>query len=282
MNSTLSYSPINEAHAIVEVVMFVEFSPPFAESTIRKLIGIEHDVKSDFPKVSPVQMRVINVATDKITQILRDQTVGIELQSIRRDGSLEWMIRTTENAISVHCLDYSRWEDIWAQAKGYLDKAFRHLEGSDSFIASVGLKYIDRFVCNGDPEQSKLEDLFKKDTDLISKRAFSTGPLWHCHSGWFEDLSISSVKCLNQLNLDATFTNIKRNRKLVITVDHNAIAKIPPENNGLSILKGTDGPDGLSLDVIMEALHDRNKAMMSDLLSEQMARRINLHAKEGG
>jgi uncharacterized protein (TIGR04255 family) len=279
MNPTLSYSPINEAHAIVEVVMFVEFAPPFSDSTIRKLISIEHDFTSVLPKVSPVQMRVLGIGPDKSTQILRDQTVGIELQSIRRDGSLEWMLRTTETAISVHCLDYSRWNDIWALAKGHLDKAFRYLEGSDSFIASIGLKYIDRFVCNVDPEQSNLADLFKKETDLLCTRAFSTGPLWHCHSGWFENLPISSIKCLNQLNLDATFTNIKGNKRLVITVHHNAVAQIPPENNGLSILKGAaNGSDGLSSDVIMEALHEQNKIVMGELLSEQMARRINLHA----
>lgn len=270
MSSKLSYSAINEAHAIVEVVMFVEFAPPFGESTVRKLINIEHDLKGDLPGAKPVEFSVFSFGPDKGVQMARPRTIGVELQRVRPDGSLEWMLRTTENAISVHCLDYSRWNDIWARAKGYLDKAFRHLEGSDSFIASVGLKYIDRFVCNGDPEQTRLEDLFRKETDLICKRAFSTGPLWHCHSGWFEDLRISNPKCLNQLNLDATLTNIKGHRKLVITVDHNAVAQIPPENSNLSLLP---------FDAIMEELHERNKAVMAELLSEQMARKINLTSK---
>lgn len=277
MSSKLSYSPINEAHAIVEVVMFVEFAPPFGESTVRKLINIEHDLKEDLPGAKPVEFSVFSFGPDRGVQMARPRTIGVELQRVRPDGSLEWMLRTTENAISVHCLDYSRWNNIWARAKGYLDKAFRHLEGSDSFIASVGLKYIDRFVCNGDPEQSRLQDLFRKETDLICKRAFSTGPLWHCHSGWFEDLRIS--KGLNQLNLDAALTNIKGHRKLVITVDHNAVAQIPQENSSLSLLKGTNGSDDFSFDAIMEELHERNNAVMAELLSEQMARRINLTSK---
>lgn len=259
--------------------MFMQFAPPFGESTIRKLVGIEHDLSDDLPKVNPVQMRVFGFGADSATQVLRDQTVGVELQSVRRDGSIEWMLRTTESAISVHCLDYSRWNDIWMRAKRYLNKAFRYLEGSDSFISSVGLKYIDRFVCNVDPENSNLEDLLKKDTDLICGRAFSTGPLWHCHSGWFEELHISSssMKCLNQLNLDVGYTNIKGNKKLVITVDHNGVAQVP-ENIGISILKRTNGSDASPFDAIMEALHEHNKTVMVELLSKQMARRINLRA----
>ena len=152
MHSKLSYSPINDAHAIVEVVMFVHFAPDFGESTIRKLIGVEHDLKDELPKVTPIQKFVFGVSPEHGSQIMQQQPIGIEMQSIRRDGSLEWMLRTTENTIAVHCLDYSRWDKVWQQAKGYLYKAFRHLEGSGSFIGSVGLKYIDRFLCDVDPE----------------------------------------------------------------------------------------------------------------------------------
>jgi uncharacterized protein (TIGR04255 family) len=280
MRSKLSYSPINSAHAIVEVVMFVQFVPDFGESTIRKLVGVEHDLKDELPKVNPIQKFAFSMFPEHGSQIVQQQPIGIEMQSIGRDGSLEWMLRTTENTIAVHCLDYSRWDKVWQQAKGYLDKTFRHLEGSESFIASVGLKYIDRFLYDEEPEQASLSTLFRPDTNLVFKRAFLSGPLWHCHSGWFEDLNVrGGMKYLNQLNIDATLTNIYGNRRLVITVDHNAVAQVPQDKSSLSIVMKKNGSEGLLLDEIMGELHQRNKTMMSELLSKQMAKRINLRAK---
>lgn len=278
MRPKLSYSPINDAHAIVEVVMFVQFAPDFGESTIRKLIQIEYDLRDDLPKITPIQRLAFSVLPAQGPQIVQQQPVGIEMQSMRRDGSLEWMLRTTENTIAVHCLDYSQWDKVWQKAKDYLDKAFKYLDGSESFVAAVGLKYIDRFLCNVEPEQSHMSDLFDPDTDLIFKRAFSTGPLWHCHTGWFDDLSAAKMQCLNQLNVDAGFSNIHGNRKLVITVDHTAVAQMLPDKNGLSVLKQENGSDGLFFEDIMGELHQQNKAMMAKLLSKQMAKIISLRA----
>ncbi|MGH8557821.1 MAG: TIGR04255 family protein [Methylococcales bacterium] len=283
MRTKLSYSPINDAHAIVEVVMFVQFAPGFGDSTIRKLTQIEHDLKDELPKATPIQRLAFSMLPQQGSQVMQQQLIGIEMQSMRRDGSLEWMLRTTENTIAVHCLDYSRWDTVWQKAKGYLDKAFKHLDGSESFVDAVGLKYIDRFLCNTAPEQSNLSDLFGSNNDLIFNRAFSmnSGSLWHCHTGWFENMNLNTadMKCLNQLNVDSSFKNINGNSKLVVTIDHSAIASIPQDKNGLSVLKKRNGSEELSFEDIMNELHRQNKAMMAKLLSKQMATAISLSAR---
>lgn len=270
----LSYSPVNDAHSIVEVVVFVQFNPVFSQATIKKLISVEHDLKDDLPKSNPLKRVTFQLDQEKQSSATQDELiVGIELQSIRKDGSLDWMLRTTEDTISIHCLDYTSWDDVWGQAEGYLKKVFGYIEGSDSFISSIGLKCIDRFLYEGEPDRSDLSELFRPETSHIVKTAFTCGLLWHCHSGWFDNLN--NLQCLNQLNIDANFINIRGNRVLAISVDHNAIA-IMENDDTLSTVLEQNGNQMTMLSEIMNALHLKNKHLLIELLSEQMANRINL------
>lgn len=275
----LSYSPINGAHSIVEVVFFVQFNPLFSQATIKKLISVEHDLKDDLPKSNPLKRVTFQLGQEKQSSAFQDELiVGIELQSIRKDGSLDWMLRTTEDTISIHCLDYTRWDDVWGQAEGYLKKVFGYIEGSDSFISSIGLKCIDRFLYEGDLDYSDLSELFRPETPHLVKTVFTCGLLWHCHSGWFDNLNNS--QCLNQLNIDANFINIRGNKVLAVTVDHNAIAFMENDETPSTVLE-QNGNQMTVLSEIMKALHLKNKHLLIELLSEQMTNRINLSLPSG-
>lgn len=267
----LSYSPINNAHSIVETVFFIQFSPVFGASTRRKLISIRDELKGQFPKSNLINRTVLNFDPAEGGQTVMNEVepVGVELQRTSVDGSrLEWMLRITEDMVSVHCLDYTRWDEVWQQAETYLNKVFGYIDGSDSFVSSIGLRCIDRFLYKDDPEQSNLAELFKQDTPYIAKTAFTHGHLWHCHSGWFE--SLDDLQCLNQLNANADFANIDGNKTLSITVDHSATAIVEQNSNQTTALA-----------LIMSQLHDKNKRLLIDLLTEQMARRINLSLTTG-
>lgn len=270
----LSYSPINDAHSIVEIVVFVQFNPGFSQATLKNIISVEHDLKEELPKANPIKRVTFRLGQEQQPSEPQDESIaGIELQSIRKDGSLDWMLRIAEDTISVHCLDYTRWNDVWGKAGRYLKKVFGYIEGSDSFISSIGLKCIDRFLYEGDPNHSDLSELFKPETAHIVKTAFTCGLLWHCHSGWFDKLNNS--QCLNQLNIDANFINIRGNKVLAITVDHNAIAIMENDDTLSSVLE-QNGNQMTMLSEIMNALHLKNKHLLIELLSEQMTNRINL------
>src|SRR3712207_6985590 len=42
-----------------------------------------------------------------------------------------------------------------------------------------GLKYIDRFLFSGKDEEFRLSDLLNESSELIFRRAFRSGMLWH-------------------------------------------------------------------------------------------------------
>lgn len=277
-----SFSPINKAHAILEVV-FIQFAPDFPVQAIRKLMEVEHELKEELPKVSPINRieTTLERGEDGPKGQFIERPVGIELQRIRPDGSVEWMLRTTENIIAVHCLDYSTWGDVWGRAREYFHKTFGRIEGESNFVISIGLKYIDRFLYEGTKEEYDSSLLFKKDTDLISKKSFLATPLWHCHSGWFDESfdAVDAVKgdLLNQLNVDSSYANVSGQKRYITTIEHNAIIRIEGQDNGhlRSITEKTDAKDSC-LDQLMDKLHNTNKKVLSNLLSEQMAIKINL------
>ena len=183
-----SFIPINQAHAIVEVVMFVQFEHEFDDILIQKLLELTQELKEELPQHKVVQRIEATfeggqARPQRLPAEASVKSVGVELQSFKRDGTLAWMLRTRDNGFSVHCLDYSTWGEVWAQAKKYLYKAFHKLDGTENKISIIGLKYMDRFLYEGSREKYTPYGLFNADTDLIFRRAFPSTPIWHCHVG---------------------------------------------------------------------------------------------------
>lgn len=280
MNKGL-FTPINKAHAIVEVIFYIQFDPHFQDQTIRRLIEVEHELKGELPKSSPVNRIETTIEIEngvsKVQSI--EKPVGIHLQRIKPDGSVEWMLRTTENVIGVHCLEYSTWDAVWEQANRYFLATLKQIEGESNFISSVGLKYVDRFLYEGVEDKYDSSLLFNKETDLIAKKAFSASPLWHCHIGWFEKSpTFLSGNLLNKINIDSVYANISGRRRSLVTIEHDAIIQIEDNvNNGkLSSITDKLDDDDSCLDKVMGKLHMSNKDVLRNLLTEQMAKRICL------
>jgi uncharacterized protein (TIGR04255 family) len=282
MNSKgASFTPINQAHAIVEVVMFVQFEQEFDDSSIQKLLELAQDLKTELPQGKMVQ-RFEATATFELGKLQSQnmptsiKTVGVDLQSTKNDDTIAWRLFTTNNTFSVHCLDYSTWIDVWNQAKQYLYKAFQKIGETNNKISIMGLKYIDRFLYEGHEEEYTASDLFNINTDLIFRYAFSSIPIWHNNVGWFENLEEIGA-CLNQLNISTVYENISGEQKHITIIDHNAVYReeVPKD---FPLIVGNKDDINTSLHRTMNALHSMNKRVLTRLLTEQMARRINLNA----
>jgi uncharacterized protein (TIGR04255 family) len=93
------FHPLNKAHAIVEVVFFIQFSREFSKPSLARFSSLRYDLENDLPKFSEVQK--LSFAFGPDGSIAQQDLGGIELQRIKRDGNLEWMLRIHENVISV-------------------------------------------------------------------------------------------------------------------------------------------------------------------------------------
>lgn len=279
MDQNLNFLPINKAHAIVECTIFIEFLPVFTHAVRQKLVNLASRFTEKLPKsdVQKVVEQSVTMTPQGPQVSFKEELSGVELQRVKPDGNLEWMLRTTENIISVHCLDYTRWNKVWPQAKYYLDAAFEQIQGSESFVNAIGIKYIDRFVYQGQTQEYKISELFTEDSPLLANHLFKSGPLWHSHIGWFEEVEgIDDLSCLNQVNIDATFANFSGLKKPVTTIEHNAILRTGQNKSDISFFTQNENPENSKFDQYMFILHNINKKVLSLLLNNDIKTRINL------
>ena len=209
---------------------------------------------------------------------------GLELRRFLPDGNLEWLLRFTSSMISIHCLNYSRWLSVWPNIDQFMGRMFAAIEDVPVIVAA-GLKCIDQFKFAGHPEDYSARNLFSDKSKLLHARAFSSGVRWHCHTGWFvSDDDFGEI--LSQLNV-----NIGESvseplgialsgppavvREIIVSIDHTltcrsvsgfAHALVDPTGNA------TRG-------AFSGRLHDINKGVLADLLTDAMAKQIQLNAQ---
>ncbi len=283
VDNKLLFSPINKAHAIVEVIMYVRFISDFDDKAIKQFLELEYELKEDLPKCTHMQRYETTVHIeqgDAQNPPVAEKKVsvgGIELESIKKDGSKEWMLRIARNTVAVHCFDYSTWPNIWAAGKRFLTKSLEKIDIVNNVVSATGLIYRDRFLYEGIEEHYDPANLFDTDTDMIFKHAFSAGMRWHCHTGWFDPISATNNTCLNQLNIDAAYGNIEKKQKHITTIEHNIVIHFPELVQGeLTSLTGNSSSEYSELDDIFTQLHSKNKEMLKKLLTRKMADRISL------
>lgn len=283
-NTHEAFEPINDAHAIIEIAIYIQVAPAFSKRDIDRLLSLEHELKNDLPKTQQVLRMegTFGRLEDSLINNVDERIVGIEMQNILPDGKMGWQLKTTDEVISVNCLDYSRWQEVLEKTSRYLRKSFERLENSEAIIHSLGLKYVDGFLFAGDIDRYTADGLFRQDSGHLTQRSFASDTRWHCHTGWYDPVPDEGFECLNQLNIDAGFRNLSGERKHLTTVDHNVVMRIPPSEIekqaiGTFVSLGKPEKNGeLRLNNLLQILHKKNKEVLSKLLVPTMSQAINL------
>jgi uncharacterized protein (TIGR04255 family) len=281
------FRPVNNAHAIAEVIFYCVFSPDFDNSVINRLINLRdiENIKSFLPKERLIKGALQNIDLDSLEKTrLTVSDIGIELQRINPDGTMSWMLRTTSNSISVHCLNYTRWNEVWEKARNFLHIAFNQIGVSSNLFSSVGLQYIDRFEFIGNPSDYNSELLLKR-SDYVHNKAFCSAERWHCNIGWFDKFDEQSnndnfkFECLNQLDLVSGYGQVSGSKRIMVTISHNQVISLLDSNDDIDVLSfGGDAPsqeDSL-LNKTFAKLHQNNKQLLLDILTDDIAKQINL------
>lgn len=176
---TLSFKPINDAHAIVELVFFFNFSSSFKNEVFSKLNKNLKDKHSKFSKDTPVYRleHQVKMNSQNNPSVDSKQTLsGFELESFDKDGALDWGLSISDNKLLIHCLNYSTWEKVWEEAFSYISEVFETIFYDDSFIISnFGLKYLDKFIYSGKVESYLATDLFRRENRFLTNNVLESG-----------------------------------------------------------------------------------------------------------
>lgn len=277
--TTARFEPSRGSHAIQEAVFFVQFVPELDGIALQGLFSQLAELGETFPENQEEKKLTFSIHPDGTTGFM--QGPGARVYSrFGPDGGQDWSLRIAGDSLSVHSLNYTRWNEIWPLARDFLMGVLAKIPGGTA-IAGLGLKYVDRFRYSGSINNYDASILLKRDNRYISPRCFEVDDRWHSNTGWFarvsgvSDITTLAPECLNQLNVMSGREVSPTETVVAVTIDHSLLLR-PTALGAFSI----DGDGRTKLDAIMQALHLDNKRTMSHLLTPAMCKRLNLVVEE--
>lgn len=278
------FRPIHDAHAILEEMIFFEFSPALEEA-MPGLIALKDELKTEFPaheviNTIKVQFTHQDQKHPEISTPELNKAAGVRLINLDPDGTINKNILIGQDSLMLSCLKYSAWSDIWPEQKNYIAKIFAKIVGTPSFLTGIGMRWIDQFIYEGDLASYDAAALLDASSPYLHSRAFRSGSRWHCHTGWFDAETYPSREVLNQVNLDAGPLNVAGEMRTAVTVTHTQILRVTQLPDELAAFMPHKGAGLDTLSGLMDALHDGNKRILRDLLTDSVCERIGLRSRQ--
>lgn len=173
-----------------------------------------------------------------------------------------------------HCMvinnEYTRWSKVWSEASG-LFSLILPIISKYTTISAIGLQYADMFSWRGDRQDFELSALFSRDSQFLPRHVYGLADLWHIHQGYFYSPAIDidmAYKVLN--NINSNLLDIDGSLVVQIITAHRLVfANKSTDMNGYTTQSGL-------LDRVYEALHNENKTILADLLTDDIKNKIKL------
>jgi uncharacterized protein (TIGR04255 family) len=265
----MPFRPLNDKHAIQEVVFVLTFSRPFKGDEMKRFEDAHHLWEGDLPKLIQEQVVSLMWGSGPPPQ-LEPPVPGRMFERYKSDGTQAWRLRANNNWLAVNCLAYTRWADIWGRARTLLQQSSDVISSEDSLVVGLALQYVDAFIWEGDIEQYDLRELLREDSEFIPRSLWGRGPTWHLHQGWFRMTELPEVgrRLLERMHLDA----LSQNEVYVVKFDNTLRLDL---RDGVAPRGLFTGQDAL-IDLVFEQLHAENKRTMAGYLSDPIKERIGL------
>ena len=271
------YLPYSGQHSIQEAKIALHFLRESGQQDVERAQGAaETDLRDELPRSS--EFREIAGTFDVTRQDAPVpipygpmQLTGFEISKVKGDGRPARALRLVNNLLEVSVSDYERWEITRDDSLRYFQTALSVLPLDSNPVMAVNLQFIDRYTFNGPPHDVDVSLLFRDGSDYIARHCYASGPLWHCHTGWFESSDGDGGRVLHHLNIGSNIVDLSP----AATVDHNVVFQfgVPRQSMG-TLFEPPNETDGIS--DILDRLHERNKTILRELLTQEMQSEIGL------
>lgn len=261
----------DQQHAVVETVFQIGLDRVLTAGEIQSLIDAHPRWQDDLPRQNRLTAFEFSPANPGAAPLQHEGARGVNFEAIKKDGTLDWRLQAEGNAITVNCLSYSNWAEVWARAKSYLQQAYEIVLGDGKAIRQCVLQYVDVFRWSDDVAQYELSALLNQRSKYLAPKIFGAGPLWHLHQGWFRNIdSPQAGRVLERINLDGVQVESAH-----YNVNIDAYLRLElkePISNWDRSVSGSD-----DIDVIYDWLHLNSKKLVADCLNDEVGNRIGLH-----
>jgi len=273
MKRSGAFTPVHEAHAIEQVVFAVQFSRPVDVSIFEKIGTLSEKFRIDLPGGGDLQgfPGSMGISLPQGT-IPGAPVTGKILNRSRPDGIIECELRIEQASVLFRTLNYTRWPNVWAQTKTYLDDLISiYLSGTE--LAAITLHFIDKFDCDGEPSECKPRLLLREASKYVCPHVYELTDLWHSHTGAFVHPDEKTKRLLN-VNVDSR--DEQRSSRVVRTISIGTV---------LTDQFNQPGSQPLSIDAAeicafvatrFVELHSFSKTVFRDVITDEMCKRIAL------
>ncbi len=267
------FSPLHEAHAIEQVAFVIQMDGFLTIDEFNSVRTASEHFKDELPgfeEAQPIlfigQQTNPNGAPLARTNIFR--------RKFSSDGAIELELGIQPNGLTFRTTRYTRWNDVWQAASKKLE-ALYPLCSVGRRPAAIALNYVDKFVSGGLPTNAKVDQLLKVGGKYVANHVISANDLWHSHTGIFLQPK-PHVKRLLNINLDCLEENASSGprRAVAITTSLTDMLNQP----GYKEVPHTRDGDWPYICETIQELHSVNKVVISEILSEEMSKRIALNA----
>ena len=266
-----AYVPFAGKNSIVEATFGLQFAQPIVPQISEKFGVLQSELIGEFPSFEKMQMLQLTVGTPLQwgTTAQPTPTVGgFNASKFKTDGKPSRTLRGMNNFLSAHFLEYETWAETKADALRFFARCTELLNVPSALnpIATISLRFIDRFTFDGDPETASASQLFKSSTKYIPPSILSAGNIWQSNSAWFDNL-LGGQKCLHQLNIQGA----KEADTAVVILNHNINCNLDAP---LTTMRENSGER--TLENVFDAQHKANVDVLKNMLDEKMQKDIGL------
>jgi uncharacterized protein (TIGR04255 family) len=271
LNQNNRFNPIHEAHAIEQVLFMVQVERPLNDDELTKVrqAALKFKTNDELPAITELQGFTISIGGGSPAPIPN----GFMLYKTWTDGTVEKELRVERNSVTFRTLHYTRWIDEWGQAKKYFESIIP-LFSENNRITGISLNYIDKFVWPGKIEECNANYLLRPNSNYLCPHIFNAQDLWHSHTGAFIRVDNRTKRLLN-VNADFLDENqpdgsIRRIVVIatVLTDMLNQLGFEPFNLSGSNVM--------MEIEAKLNQLHIFSKEVFSNILNEEMSKRIAL------
>lgn len=261
-------------HAIVEVVFGFQLSRPWHSAEIEKLAQNHNRWKDALPRLARHEIQQFMIGEGVQQAITLPGGPGISFERIKPNGDLAWRLRCEGNWMFVNCLEYTRWQEAWEIASAHMRSVLEVIGAEKVSIAGTLLQYIDVFDWTADPKSYDISELLDLGSDYVPRATSSYGLAWHLHQGWFEPVREPAPgRILHKAHFDA----LPEDEAGHPTVKLDTLLR-SDFNDHISAQTFFD--DGSALEGMFIDMHNRNKRLLSSLLTKAICEEIELGGKK--
>ncbi|WP_164701854.1 TIGR04255 family protein [Paraburkholderia caledonica] len=269
--------PIRGSHSVKNVVFVCELASHLAPSDLEKIVSVyERDAKlKAFLPVKVEQRGAVSIMIQSgngpvPTAKPNNDLVGLGFNRIAPDGSAEWALNLAPNAVIVACHQYNRWVDAVGTVLPVLRQV---LEVSPHIgVSTIGLQYLDEWNIAAAEGEPIAPLLFNPAAQYIPQRLMGQSGAWHNHCGYFDTSDAALPRVLVNVNVNVNADPVTGRYTAALNHAQRSFQLEP------LFIGGDVEAFSAKIEQQFTSLHQRNKQLLGEVLSEAVQNQISLFA----